>query len=288
MKKKIILIITLIITLFFINSNDIYADAFCDKLEEKQGYTNLCQYIYIDGTLPITANLYIKNGETMIEWKCDTRNPNVRKEAKGICDRNTTQIISSTEGEKIIEGGKNGLFSRVYFHFYNYINTNSCPAYIYNYFGTISELNGNIRYYYKWLPTNNDSYKLDNATTADWYKLELKTDCKNGNTEEPSVDPTPTTCEGLISDNLREIINKIMTYIRIAVPILLVGLIIVDFATAIFAESDDKMKKAQSKVIKRIIIAIVIFFVPTLINLLFNIVNDVWVDAHYEICGLDK
>ena len=35
-------------------------------------------------------------------------------------------------------------------------------------------------------------------------------------------------------------------------------------------------------------IAIVIFFVPTLINLLFNIVNDVWVDAHYEICGLDK
>ena len=48
------------------------------------------------------------------------------------------------------------------------------------------------------------------------------------------------------------------------------------------------MKKAQSKVIKRIIIAIVIFFVPTLINLLFNIVNDVWVDAHYKICGLDK
>ena len=122
MKKKIILIITLIITLFFINSNDIYADAFCDKLEEKQGYTNLCQYIYIDGTLPITANLYIKNGETMIEWKCDTRNSNVIKEAKGICDRNTTQIINSTEGEKIIEGGKNGLFSRVYFHFYNYIH----------------------------------------------------------------------------------------------------------------------------------------------------------------------
>ena len=73
MKKKIILIITLIITLFFINSNDIYADAFCDKLEEKQGYTNLCQYIYIDGTLPMTANLYIKNGETMVEWKCDNR-----------------------------------------------------------------------------------------------------------------------------------------------------------------------------------------------------------------------
>ena len=287
MKKKIILIITLIITLFFINSNDIYADAFCDKLEEKQGYTNLCQYIYIDGTLPITANLYIKNGETMIEWKCDTRNPNVRKSAKNICDKKTTQTVKSIEGEKIIEGKQSAINTDQY-HFSNYISTNSCPAYIYHYFGSISKFGGNIHFYYKWLPTNDDSYKLDNATTANWYKLELKTDCKNGSTEEPSIDPTPTTCEGLISDNLREIINKIMTYIRIAVPILLVGLIIVDFATAIFAESDDKMKKAQSKVIKRIIIAIVIFFVPTLINLLFNIVNDVWVDAHYEICGLDK
>ena len=287
MKKKIILIITLIITLFFINSNDIYADAFCDKLEEKQGYTNLCQYIYIDGTLPITANLYIKNGETMIEWKCDTRNPNVRKSAKNICDKKTTQTVKSTEGEKIIEGKQSAINTDQY-HFSNYISTNSCPAYIYHYFGSISKFGGNIHFYYKWLPTNDDSYKLDNATTANWYKLELKTDCKNGSTEEPSVDPIPTTCEGLISDNLRELINKIMTYIRIAVPILLVGLIIVDFATAIFAESDDKMKKAQSKVIKRIIIAIVIFFVPTLINLLFNIVNDVWVDAHYEICGLDK
>ena len=286
MKKKIILIITLIITVFFINSNDTYADAFCDKLEEKQGYTNLCQYIYIDGTLPMSANLYIKNGETMVEWKCDNRG--YEDFAKGVCDEKTTQTIKSTEGEKELKGKRGAITDKYYFS--NYISSNSCPAYIYNYFGTVSKFGGSIHHYYKWLPTKDTSYELDSGllTTGSWYKLELKTDCKNGNTEEPSLDPTPTTCEGLISDNLRELINKIMTYIRIAVPILLVGLIIVDFATAIFAESDDKMKKAQSKVIKRIIIAIVIFFVPTLINLLFNIVNDVWVDAHYEICGLDK
>ena len=288
MKKKIILIITLIITVFLINSSITYADGFCDKLEEKQGYTNLCQYTYIDGTLPITANLYTKNGETMIEWKCDTRNPNVRKSAKNICDQKTTQTIKSTEGEKIIEGKQSAINTDQY-RFSNYISTNSCPTYIYHYFGTESPFGGNVHYYYKWLPTKDDSYELSGLnTTSKWFKLELKTDCKNGNTEEPIIEPKPTTCEVLISDNLRELINKAMTYIRIAVPILLIGLIIVDFATAIFAESDDKMKKAQSKVIKRIIIAIVIFFVPTLINLLFNIVNDVWVDAHYEICGLDK
>ena len=286
MKKKIILIITLIITVFLINSSITYADGFCDKLEEKQGYTNLCQYTYIDGTLPMTANLYIKNGETMIEWKCDNRG--YEDFSEGVCDEKTTQTIKSTEGEKELDG-KRGIITDKYY-FSNYISASSCPSYIYNYFGTKSKFGGSIYHYYKWLPTKDDSYELkDNLlTTSKWFKLELKTDCKNGNTEEPIIEPKPTTCEGLISDNLRELINKAMTYIRIAVPILLIGLIIVDFATAIFAESDDKMKKAQSKVIKRIIIAIVIFFVPTLINLLFNIVNDVWIDAHYEICGLDK
>ena len=211
------------------------------------------------------------------------------KKCSSAVDDYTTRKNIDNKLSTITYSVKRGALTDKYY-FSNYISSNSCPAYIYNYFGTVSKFGGSIHHYYKWLPTKDTSYELDSGllTTGSWYKLELKTDCKNGNTEEPSLDPTPTTCEGLISDNLRELINKIMTYIRIAVPILLVGLIIVDFATAIFAESDDKMKKAQSKVIKRIIIAIVIFFVPTLINLLFNIVNDVWVDAHYEICGLDK
>ena len=145
MKKKIILIITLIITLFFINSNDIYADAFCDKLEEKQGYTNLCQYIYIDGTLPMTANLYIKNGETMVEWKCDNRG--YEDFAAGVCDEKTTQTIKSTEGEKELKGKRGAITDKYYFS--NYISSNSCPAYIYNYFGTVSKFGGSIHHYYK-------------------------------------------------------------------------------------------------------------------------------------------
>ena len=50
--------------------------------------------------------------------------------------------------------------------------------------------------------------------------------------------------------------------------------------------NEDKMKKAQSKAIKRVIIAIIIFFVPTLINLILNIANDVWSNANFETCGL--
>ena len=114
------------------------------------------------------------------------------------------------------------------------------------------------------------------------YKLNQCTD-----DNEVITKPEKKGCE-LIPSKIMEYINDAMSIIRIAVPALLVGLIIFDFASALFASSEEKMKKAQGKVIKRIIIAIVIFFVPTLINLVLNIVNDVWSNANYEICGLDK
>lgn len=88
--------------------------------------------------------------------------------------------------------------------------------------------------------------------------------------------PDPKTCGELIPEEIRNIINNIMDIIKIAIPILLLGLIIFDFATAIFSESEEKMNKAKGKVIKRIIVAIVIFFVPTLVNLLFDLVNNIW------------
>ena len=78
-----------------------------------------------------------------------------------------------------------------------------------------------------------------------------------------------------------------MGIIRIAVPIMLIALITYDLATAVFVGSDDKVRKARDKAIKRIIIAIAIFFVPTFINLVFDLVNDVW-GTNYEICGINE
>ena len=126
----------------------------------------------------------------------------------------------------------------------------------------------------------NGTTTTTNSSTT--YKLNQCTD-----DNEVITKPDKTGCE-LIPSKIMEYINEAMSIIRIAVPALLVGLIIFDFASALFASSEEKMKKAQGKVIKRIIIAIIIFFVPALINLVLNIVNDVWSNANYEICGLDK
>ena len=125
---------------------------------------------------------------------------------------------------------------------------------------------------------NGTTTTTESSTT---YKLNQCTD------DNVITKPDKTGCE-LIPTKIMDYINEAMSIIRIAVPALLVGLIIFDFASALFASSEEKMKKAQGKVIKRIIIAIIIFFVPALINLVLNIVNDVWSNANYEICGLDK
>lgn len=59
--------------------------------------------------------------------------------------------------------------------------------------------------------------------------------------------------------------------IRISTPILVLVLCAKDVLTAVTAGKEDEMKKAQSAMIKRIIIGVVIFFVPTIIDFLLYI-----------------
>ena len=75
----------------------------------------------------------------------------------------------------------------------------------------------------------------------------------------------------LISNELYEIIQYCFLAIRISVPLLLIVLIIKDLVSAVSAGKEDDMKKAQSNAIKRIAIAIIIFFVPTIVNLVLDI-----------------
>lgn len=88
----------------------------------------------------------------------------------------------------------------------------------------------------------------------------------------------------LNSAELTEDLDYIITIIRIAIPILLIVLLSYDIAMAAFG-SEDKVKKIKGRIIKRIIIAIVIFFVPTLLELSFKLVNETW-GSKYDTCGI--
>ena len=74
--------------------------------------------------------------------------------------------------------------------------------------------------------------------------------------------------------DLKTDIENVFNFIKILIPLLVIGLSTVDFIKAI-AEKDDKdIKKAFTRLIKRLIYAVIFFFLPVLLNLLMNLITD--------------
>ena len=60
----------------------------------------------------------------------------------------------------------------------------------------------------------------------------------------------------------------------------------VDFGKAVLAQDEQNMKKAQSTFMKRLIIGVIIFFVPTIINLLLHLANYAWPSITGQSCNI--
>lgn len=80
-------------------------------------------------------------------------------------------------------------------------------------------------------------------------------------------------CESKLGTSFYGDLQYVYTAIRVSVPILVVILSMKDMITAVAAGKADDMKKAQSSMIKRIVIGIIIFLVPTIINYLLYLVG---------------
>jgi len=77
-------------------------------------------------------------------------------------------------------------------------------------------------------------------------------------------------------------VHDLYNIIKFAVPILLLALSIKDFGSAIISQNDDGVKKATSSFIKRLIIAVIILVVPTILNFMLDILGF----SESEICRL--
>ena len=97
------------------------------------------------------------------------------------------------------------------------------------------------------------------------------------------------SCEDFLSgESAAELVDILGTVIflgKIVVPILLIVFSVLDFAKAIFG-GDDQMKKAQSKLMKRVIIAVVIFLVPVLLKFVLTIASQIWPNISSDLCGI--
>lgn len=97
---------------------------------------------------------------------------------------------------------------------------------------------------------------------------------------------TEFDCKSLIGDDMVALINSGMNIIKIIVPIIVIGLGIFDIAKAVFASNDDDIKKAQKTFFKRLIIAVIIFFSPILVNFVIDITNEAAGFVNSDTCGI--
>ena len=84
----------------------------------------------------------------------------------------------------------------------------------------------------------------------------------------------PDNC--LITPEIQDMIDEILMYPRIIVPIILIVTGIYNFAKAAFANKVDEMKKYQKKFFKQLLIGVMFFFIPTLINIIIDLSQYVW------------
>ncbi len=122
----------------------------------------------------------------------------------------------------------------------------------------------------------------DGAIFGDVYNYTIT--CTN-NSAESSTQPsgnsqnTENDCEAILTSDVVDLLQDVFDIIKFADVILVLVLTIVTFTQAI-AKGGDELKKALNVTIKRVIIGIIIFFIPVLIDFVFNAIG------LYDTCGI--
>lgn len=71
-----------------------------------------------------------------------------------------------------------------------------------------------------------------------------------------------------------KLVKSFISLIRFGVPIILIVMGTLDLAKAVISSKEDEMKKAQGALIKRILYAIAVFLVVTLVSVIMGMVAD--------------
>lgn len=68
------------------------------------------------------------------------------------------------------------------------------------------------------------------------------------------------------------VVSTAVTIIKIVVPILLIVFGMLDLAKAVIASKEDEIKKAQMTFVKRLIAAVIVFFIVSLVQIVIRFV----------------
>ena len=70
------------------------------------------------------------------------------------------------------------------------------------------------------------------------------------------------------------VVRAAINVLVFVIPIILIVLGVVDLSKAVVSSKEDEVKKAQKMFFTRVIYAVVIFLIPTIVSLLFNLLPE--------------
>lgn len=97
-------------------------------------------------------------------------------------------------------------------------------------------------------------------------------------TKAPASGANTDVCASL--NGVIAIVATILKIIQWVVPVILIVLGTFDLVKAVMAGKEDDIKKNQKVLIKRVIAAVIVFLVPTIVSILMGLIgNDDWKDC---------
>ena len=79
-------------------------------------------------------------------------------------------------------------------------------------------------------------------------------------------------CENLAP--VMRVVTTVFKLLQWGIPIILILFGAIDLGKAVIASKEDEMKKAQGTLIKRVVYAVIIFFLFTIVGLVMSVVGD--------------
>ena len=130
----------------------------------------------------------------------------------------------------------------------------------------------------------NNSYAIEKGVSNSTVVL---TDANNINSWMNDYNTDDGSCASLLGDpsnpkSVAWLVVTVLNYFRVIGPLLVIVLSGVDYIKAIVNSDDDAMKKTSNRLIRRLILAALLFLIPTIVELLlkiFNVVSD-------PLCGM--
>ena len=102
----------------------------------------------------------------------------------------------------------------------------------------------------------------------------------NMNISYAETDDGVKLCQGILGEDLTALLKDALRLMQIAGPILVIIMTIIDLIKATANGGKDDLSKVGKKTVKRLIYAVLLFLIPTILNWAFSIFGV------YGVCGI--